>query len=283
MSRKKRAAVANETVEICQRGRYTNSEGDVVRLGNEIQAAIDGTILYDLDDMPSRPAPRHESRAKVSVTKESTFAALQRVASDDGHTGCLNFASAKNPGGGFLGGSQAQEEALARASALYPCLQSQFDGYYVANRSNRSCLYLDLLIASPRVPFFRSDDNELLSAPILCSVLTAPAPNAGAIAKGESENRSKIEPTLIRRAEMVLRAAAILEIDTLVLGAWGCGVFRNDPAVVAQAFQVWLGGGQEYERHFREVVFAVFDPDDSKSNYSGFSKVLGRGNVSEHL
>ena len=279
MNRKQRAAVAEQTVKICNDGRYTSPSGTTVHIKHEVRSAVESTVLYDLDDMPSRPAPRFDERAVISVTPESTFDALARLANDQEHLGCLNFASAKNPGGGFLGGSQAQEEALARASALYPCLRSQFSGYYEANRANSSSLYLDLLIASPNVPFFREDDNTLLEQPIMSTVLTAPAPNASAVAKNEPENRSKVEATLVRRAELILRAAAIHEIDTLVLGAWGCGVFGNDPSTVASVFQVWLGTDHEYERHFRNVVFAVYDPDDKKGNYSGFANVFGQSQL----
>lgn len=274
MSRSKRAAVAAETVEIAECGRYTADDGSNVRLGDEVAAAKRSTVLYDVDEMPARPQPRFESGVQVEVTGESTFAAIARIATEeDGHIGCLNFASAKNPGGGFLGGSQAQEEALARASALYPCLQTQFSGYYEANRRSHSCLYLDLAIVSPLVPFFRDDDDTLLSKPLLVTVITSPAPNAGAIAKNEPENRSRVESTLVRRGELVLRAAALHQVDSLILGAWGCGVFRNDPHRVADAFWQWVC--DEYRQHFRRVVFAVFDPTEKRENYKAFSKRFG--------
>ena len=276
MSRKKRAAIAEETVQIVDNGRYVSLSGQTVQIRQETAAAVEGTVLYNLDEMPSRPQARFDRPATVEVTGESTFAAVQRIAlTSSGHVGCLNFASAKNPGGGFLGGSQAQEESLARSSALHKCLQTQFAGYYETNRSNNSCLYLDLAIVSPRVPFFRDDENRLLSAPVLGTVITAPAPNAGAVARNEPENRSKVEATLIRRAELVLRAAALHEIDALVLGAWGCGVFRNTPDQVADAFKQWLGNGQQYQHHFENVVFAVHDPTEKRQNYRAFAKAFG--------
>ena len=89
----------------------------------------------------------------------------------------LNFASAKNPGGGFLGGAKAQEEDLARSSALYACMRDQ-RAYYDANRHEPSLLYTDHMIYSPDVPFFRDDRLRFLEDPFLLSILTAPAPNA---------------------------------------------------------------------------------------------------------
>src|SRR4030095_3387218 len=122
--------------------------------------------------------------SRVEVQNETTFAALARLVGSNGHLAGLNFASAKNPGGGFLNGSLAQEEALACASGLYPCLL-QAPEYYERNRANRSALYLDLAIFSPLVPFFRNDAGTLLEKPVLASVSTAPAPNAEAIAHKE--------------------------------------------------------------------------------------------------
>jgi uncharacterized protein (TIGR02452 family) len=45
----------------------------------------------------------------------------------------------------------------------------------------------------------------------------------------------------------------------VVLGAWGCGVFRNDPAQVADAFRTLLGPGGRFARSFEHVVFGVLD------------------------
>ena len=149
-------------------------------------------------------------------------------------------------------------------------------GYYEANRRNHSSIYLDLAIVSPRVPFFRNDDAELLAQPILATVITSPAPNAGAVIGNEPENRTKIGPALMRRTELVLRAAALHEVDSLVLGAWGCGVFRNEPAEVAGALAAWLGKGREYERHFAKIVFALLDPTHKGANYKAFSKAFGK-------
>ena len=76
----------------------------------------------------------------------------------------------------------------------------------------------------------------MLERPILASVITAPAPNAGAVMQNEPQNAEAIEPALRRRAELVLRVASAHKVDELVLGAWGCGVFRNDPRMVAAIF-----------------------------------------------
>lgn len=194
------------------------------------------------------------------VSNETTLAAGHRLVSQHGadRVAALNFASAKTPGGGFLGGSQAQEESLARASALCACLENHM-AYYDANRASSSPLYTDHMIVSPRVPVFRDDNERLLEEPWEVTLITAPAPNAAAIAKTEPGLLESVEPTFRRRIENVLAAAVALGQTAVVLGAWGCGVFGNDPAMVARVFGEFLLEAGPYSHAFETVTFAVLD------------------------
>jgi len=249
-SRGAKAGIAKQTLEACDAGSYQNAAGETVDLRAYIEAARAGTLLHALGD----PLRARASRAMtIAVTGESTIEALVRLAGR-GHVGCLNFASAKNPGGGFLGGAQAQEESLARSSALYPCQLTQ-SAHYERNRANHSAIYLDLAIYSPLVPFFRDDDGGWLARPVLASVITCAAPNAGALRQQGKFDAARVEVALRRRAEFVLAIAAHHGIERLVLGAWGAGVFGNDPAMVADAFRVHLAGA--FDGAFDEVVFAI--------------------------
>jgi uncharacterized protein (TIGR02452 family) len=199
------------------------------------------------------------------VERESTLSAARRLVVDHGKTGvlCLNFASAKNPGGGFLGGSQAQEESLARSSALYASLCTQ-NGYYEANRACGTALYTDHMILSRDVPIFRDEAGQLLAEPYLLTILTAPAVNAGAITKNKPQNEELILPTMASRIAKVLAVAAHAGYSHLILGAWGCGVFRNDANDVAELFASVLLGEGPFAHCFQSVTFAVLDttPDE---------------------
>ncbi len=267
MKKGQRKTQAEETMAICEAGCYRSFNGIVVDIAHAVQRAKDGTRCYDLATMPSMPVAASIQVPFIEVTNETTFVALARL-HDAGAAamGCLNFASAKNPGGGFLNGAEAQEEALSRASALVPCLMTQFDSLYIRNRGHGSSIYLDLAIVSPGVPFFRNDEGLLLDSVVPATVITSPAPNAGAVAFNEPDKVNEIVPALRRRSEQVLRAAALAGVQTLVLGAWGCGVFRNEPAAVAGAFAELLLPGRCYHHHFRQIIFAVFDrtPDLEK-------------------
>merc|ERR1712173_391926 len=91
--------------------------------------------------------------------------------------GVLNFASARRPGGGFRNGAGAQEESLARSSAIYPCLAIHFDTFFVPNRRAKSGLHTHDLIHSIGVPVFRDPNGALLADPYLVDFVSAAAPN----------------------------------------------------------------------------------------------------------
>jgi len=165
MDRDKRAMIAKQTVAICETGFYRAPSGANVNIAPELAKAKAGTRLYSGEQLSRTAGPKTERATRLEVRNETTFQALARLtASGEGHLACLNFASAKNPGGGFLNGSLAQEEALACASGLYPCLLNAPE-YYRRNRANNSALYLDLAIFSPLVPFFGRWSLVSLSAP----------------------------------------------------------------------------------------------------------------------
>ncbi|MFN8419489.1 MAG: TIGR02452 family protein [Anaerolineae bacterium] len=140
----------------------------------------------------------------------------------------LNFASAKHPGGGFLGGAKAQEESLARSSGLYPSLL-KCPAYYQHNRRRSNALYSDWMIYSPACPIWRRDDGSWLEMPYTVDFITSPAPNAGAVRVNSPADIPQIAPTLVDRSAKVLALAARWRCEALILGAWGCGVFRSDP------------------------------------------------------
>ncbi len=266
--------VARETVRIVEQGAYEAPSGRRVSLADEVARATRGTVLYRPGDFEAltRPAPE-AGPVRLEVTDEKTGEAARRLLESEGErrVGVLNFASAKNPGGGFLGAARAQEEDLARCSALHACLLTQPD-YYVQNRREPSMLYTEHLLYSPEVPFFRDERGTLLERPFLASVITAPAPNAGETLRRDAALRPRIREVLGARARRVLQVAAHQGHRTLVLGAWGCGVFRNDPREVAEAFSQAL---EALPGAFTRVVFAVYERSGEGPNLSAFRERFG--------
>ena len=275
-NRKQRAQIANETIEILDRESYVVDDA-TVSLSGALADMRTRTVLYapsNLDLLVDTIGPPHKRETTISVSNCTTFAAARSLI-DAGYKNplCLNFASAKNPGGGFLSGSQAQEECLARASALHESLASQMT-YYDVNRSHTSALYTNHIIYSPRVPVFRSDEDALIAEPYLVSVVTSPAVNAGAVRKNEPSNVQAIRSTMETRIRSVLAVARQHDHNAIVLGAWGCGVFGNDPTDIAHWFAEALLDDSRFAGAFDRIVFGVLDFADDTPTYEAFRSVF---------
>ncbi|MGF9697432.1 TIGR02452 family protein [Paenibacillus sp. MABNR03] len=276
-----RARIAQETLAILEIGQYINGYDRRVPIDADLKKAIQGSVLYRPNELPALREQVHQLRlsseaaaVQIEVTGETTLTAASRLVVDEGRTDvvCLNFASAKNPGGGFLGGSQAQEESLARATGLYPCIV-QMNEMYDHNRKLRTCLYSDYMIYSPDVPVIRDDEDRLLDKAYVTSFITAPAVNAGVVREREEANEQQIEAVMKQRIRSILDVAVINGHRALVLGAYGCGVFRNDPVDVAKYFHDVLV--QENFRHsFERIVFAVFDRSTGQKTFMAFQDRL---------
>ncbi|MFD9164514.1 TIGR02452 family protein [Streptomyces sp. NPDC059558] len=256
--------IARENAQILAAGGYRTRSGRQVDLAAALAEAKAGTRIYG----PNRVIPDERlvsggGVTVVEVTGESSTVAARRLATataadpDPAPVAVLNFASARNPGGGYVRGAKAQEEALCRASGLYETLLEAPE-YYEIHRAERSTFYTDRVIHSPGVPVFRDDRGGLLETPFRAGFLTSPAPNAGTIRRQEPERVAEIPGALARRAELVLEVAAVHGYRRLVLGAWGCGVFRNDPEQVAEAFRGLLA--DRFAGVFERVVFGILDP-----------------------
>ncbi|MGW2444641.1 TIGR02452 family protein [Streptomyces sp. NPDC001675] len=248
--------VAAETERIVAAGSYRAPDGREVPLAAAVEAARAGTRLYGPEPVPVPVPAVLDTEPVLEVTGESSTEAARRLAGAP--VAVLNFASARNPGGGYLNGAQAQEEALCRASALYTCLL-EARAFYDHHRAHRDPFYTDRVIHSPAVPVFRDDRGALLERPYLAGFLTAAAPNAGVVRRTAPGRAAELPAALARRAERVLETAAAQGYRRLVLGAWGCGVFQNDPAQVAEAFRALFGPGGRFARTFEHVVFGILD------------------------
>ncbi|MFI2376795.1 TIGR02452 family protein [Streptomyces sp. NPDC018964] len=272
-------STTSETERIVAAGAYRAPGGHEVSVAAAVEAAARGTRTYGPRPVPV-PAFR-PAGTRFEVTGESSLEAARRLA--DG-VAVLNFASARNPGGGYLNGAQAQEEALCRASALYTCLL-RAPGFYDHHRAHRDPFYTDRVIHSPAVPVFRDDRGRLLDEPFTAGFLTSPAPNAGVILRTAPERADEVPRALAVRAGRVLETAAAHGYRRLVLGAWGCGVFRNDPAQVAAAFRSHLEPGGRFAGAFTHVVFGILDRTRDGAVRAAFERTFadllpGPGDVS---
>jgi uncharacterized protein (TIGR02452 family) len=266
----KTIADANEA--IVANGGYTAPSGTIVRIGDAVAAACAGTISYspdELDRLLGGVAPG-TAKTRIEVTGESSMTAARRLHEEGaGRVAVLNFASARNAGGGYLGGARAQEEDLCRVSALYTTLGRAPD-YYAEHRASKDPAYSHRVIYSPDVPVYRDVRYRLLEEPYQVTFLTSPAPNAGVFARDRPADLATLPDLLTARAARVLAVATQHGHRALVLGAWGCGVFRNDPAQVAAAFRRNLTAGGAFDGAFERIVFAVLDKAAGQPNLTAF-------------
>ena len=219
---------------------------------------------------------------KVEITKEKSTECAARC---EGKVALLNFASATNPGGGVLKGSTAQEEGVCRTSTLYASLSidEAHEKFYDPHIKAKDVLHNDDIIYTPKVCIFRNEYFKILpkSEWKLADVITCAAPNLRAVPATRNNLDETGKPILIsdeelykihfKRATRIFEVAAAHKVDTLVLGAFGCGAFWNNPEVVAKAYSDIIA---KYGYLFDNIVFPVYCRDKENPNYEIFKKVI---------
>lgn len=185
---------------------------------------------------------------EVIITECRGEDAVFRYNENGERLGILNFASYKNPGGGFLSGSLAQEESLCAVSSLYPVLLSQEKFYESHINNTNKGLYSNDYILSRRIPFFR---GQMI---YYATVLTMAAPN-------KSAYRGNVDYVLEERMKMAYLIPAANGVDNIILGAWGCGVFGNDIETVASN---WDRLQRMYDGLYKRVIHPLLSERDCK-------------------
>ena len=220
--------------------------------GKEIANSVAHTAIYSVD--PSFTAKPKVDKSKFLVVSMDSVSAGKKFA--NGKTAILNFASFKNPGGKYMEGSTAQEESLCAASDLYEVLVRFENDYYAWNRKNLNmALYHNRALYSEDICFdcgFKAD------------VITCAAPNFTAAAKYCHVDYYRNNKVLKERINYVIDIAIEEGVDTIILGAYGCGVFGQDPKVCAEYFLEKLK-----ESPIQNVIFAVPEGINS-DNYDAF-------------
>ena len=246
------------------------------------RASAAATRFYEADEWPSLPSAEHEGIVRVSGRR--SFEAARAIADEcaGAHIAVHNFASPVNPGGGVRNGSSAQEESLCRCSTLYEALDQRriWNAYYLPNRGTGDALATDACIWTPNVVICKSDEAIPMRLDqkdwIAVDVVTCAAPDlrgtTSNILNPSSANAEGVPLTRIfdihrRRARHLLTVAAHEGTTHLVLGAFGCGAFRNDPYLVANAWHEAVG---ELRHHFDLIEFAVFHMPYEQENYEAF-------------
>lgn len=264
LSRDFAAKLGRSAVEAARQGFYYTKDGLKVTWVESVKAACAAKISIRPDDiLPNNPR-KHFEETRIHVTNETTLGASRRLTEQGLRPLALNFANGVHPGGGFLNGAKAQEEVLCRSSALYLTLIN--DPMYDAHELRPLPDSTDWAIYSPDTPIFRMDDGTELQYPWLLSFISCAAPYAPSIGQPEAGD------FLQRRIERVLAIAQAYGYSALVLGAWGCGAFRNDAHRTARDFRHALETG--YRGAFSDIVFAITDWSPERKYLGPFRDVF---------
>ena len=257
-------------------------------LSDAVKASRAGTKVFMEGSSPSL-LENPKFAGEITVTPSRTFEAALRLRKEfpDAKIAVHNFASATNPGGGVEHGASAQEECLCRCSTLFPVLKTDalFSQYYAFHRARHDVRYTDACIWTPEILICKTDtaSPERMEPSDWCTVdvLTCAAPNLrpkpyNRMNPGKGEAARVTDAELLKlhkhRARHMLSVAAAQGDEILVLGAFGCGAFRNRPEVVANAYKEIL---PEFDGYFRRIEFAVYCPPKYPENYQVFQRILG--------
>lgn len=273
-----------ENVEVFEDTQRLYSTNTVLK--EAVQSANQKQQLYQEGVEVEGNIVQRDKPARIVVSKKRT---LEAASAYVGKKVCiLNFASATNPGGGVVKGSSAQEEAICRCSTLYPNLNEpkMWNGFYRPHRQELNPLHNDDCIYTPGVIAFKSDTDYPQMLPLnrcyKVNVITCAAPNlrekpSNGMNSGDGDMAVKISNDDLqelheKRMRRVLEITAKKGNDVVILGAFGCGAFRNPPEVVARAMKTVV---EEYRNAFETIEFAVYCSPWDDSNYRPFKEVLG--------
>ena len=243
-------------------------------LRQAIKDSIKGTVFYAANDYPPLPQPRFKNTA-ISVVRRRTLdtaISMQRKYLEL-KIAVHNFASASNPGGGVRHGSRAQEEGLCRCSTLYPVLNTEdnWKKFYGVNRERGNSLHDDACIYTPEIIVCKNDSDKpaRLSRDKwdLVDVITIAAPNLKHLTIDDAKLFELQESRLRHMFTVVANHGA----EIFVTGAFGCGAFKNNPEVVAEAYKKIL---PEFDGFFKEIVFAIYCRPQEMINFDTFRRIL---------
>lgn len=248
----RRARIAQNHVELMEK-----------EFPNEIKVSIDNTIIYGIKNFPTREEESKSANNTIYLIDIDSVGCLDKIVNKD-KIAILNFASYKYPGGGFIKGQMAQEEALCHQSTLYPCISVFEDDYYAINRTclNRG-LYSNRALYTPNVVFTKRDGLSI------ANVITCAAPNYRVAHTYQRVSLQENQRVFRDRINFVLSIAESNGIRNLILGAWGCGVFMQSPYNTCEMIIQELG---KNNYNIPTIYFAI--PNSHSRNYLEFEKCL---------
>ena len=273
-------AILQDTLDVCERGFYETETGRVdLKLDMEhmlIAEVYEPRVLDGFRSIKEFNHPNLKGRCSYSVVNTDSFTLAREIAENnpDDEVLVLNLANPVHIGGGVRRGAKAQEEDLCRQSTLLLALEGEDSSwYYEYNRSLHTRKGSDAVIIIPEVEIFKDADYNYLDHTTIVSVITCAAP---ILDFGVSYDKGKYRNMMYHRIEGILVAAAVNGYRRLVLGAFGCGAFNNDAAIVSDIFYDVIRNfsldGAGVDDYFKSIDFAVLTRPGKTYNYDEFAR-----------
>lgn len=277
MAREDNVAVFEDTEKLCKSNPKLKE--------SVLKSIAQQRLILEEDNMSKTDKNIYANPAQIVVSKKRSYEAASYY---KGQKVCVhNLASASNPGGGVSRGANAQEECLCRCSSLYFCLNTEkmWEGFYRPHRNAQNPIHNDDIIYTPNVTVFKTDtaypklmqEKEWYEV----NVITCAAPNlrerpSNAYNSGDGKQATKLTDKELlalheKRLRRILDVAAMEGNEVMILGAFGCGAFANNPEVVALAAKNVI---EEYRNAFKVIEFAVYCSAWDEENYRVFERVL---------
>ena len=269
--RNMRADVFKHTVFLVQQGYYFNEEQKKINFP-DARTMMAGTEFYD-SPQTVHHIPTMINETIVKVENIDCLLAAKNLLNEGYHPAVLNMASRQNPGGGVQNGAGAQEENLFRRSILFQSLYqfAPFASNFGLHKSKHQ-YPLDRNfggIYTPHATVFRGTEQDgypLLDTPYQMSFIAVAGINRPALASPERIAPELVEP-IKNKIRTIFRIGLLHGHDSLVLGALGCGAFRNPPSHIARLFHEVMEE-KEFKNKYRLLLFAILDDHNARLKHN---------------
>ena len=286
MRKRKNIAILEDTLAILEQGDYSK-DGQDVHLAFSPEQMREIQVFLP-EELPSLAATeRVETQAQDAsctfgcenedalVLAQKQYQCLKNSGDHAPKILVLNLASATRPGGQTRNGASAQEEDLCRRTSLLLSLESEAaKRYYDYNNARKTRMGSDGVLLSPNVEVIKDASSEPLDQSFPISVMSCAAPMVRLGLEGLSQQA--YEELLYKRIQGMLLVAASQGYRHLILGAFGCGVYGNDAALVsdlfARAIKDFTFAGMGSGQLFSSIQFAVLCRPGKDYNYREFCR-----------
>ena len=285
MSREENVNIFRNTERLCKSVDKLKKSIEKSIANQKLVLEEDDNAAAELNMAVASKLNRYDKEAEVIISRKRSFEAASKYG--DNKVCVHNFASASNPGGGVVRGSSAQEECLCRCSTLYFNLSTSemWNGFYAPHRGAQNPLYNDDCIYTPEVIVFKTDTATPVLMPeedwYFVNVITCAAPNlrekprnlmnSGDGHKAVMISDKDLQDLHEKRLSRILDIALSENNEVVILGAFGCGAFKNKPEIVARATKNVIG---KYMHAFKTIEFAIYCPPQDDTNFKTFENIL---------